>query len=227
MRQRLISVMFAAVVSATALFSFHTQAAVTLAGDLNCDGRVTVEDAVMSARLICEDPALLITPQGIENADCDADGLLCLLDVRSALRKASQITPELPAETTTVTICTTTAAATTTAKLPDTDPPVIVTVPNAPVYTQVGSLLVSPYPFAVTRNEEVTLHIIGRANTEYDINVYYSSGASAAKGLENQYTDSQGHTAWFWKIGGKTNSGEYHIDIIGGGEKTSLPFRVE
>ncbi|GEM_PF-4994505 len=227
MQKKLRSALCAAVTAFAALFSIQAEGAVTLPGDLNCDGRITVEDAVLSARLIFENPALILSPQGIENADCDADGLLCLLDVRSALHKASQIAPETPAETTAVTISTTTAAAPAETKSQETDPPVIVTAPDAPVYTQIGSLLVSPYPFRVTRNEEVTLHIIGRANTEYDINVYYSSGASTAKGLENQYTDSQGHTAWSWKIGGKTNSGEYHIDIIGGGEKTTLPFRVE
>lgn len=102
----------------------------------------------------------------------------------------------------------------------------IQTEPTGPVYTQVDSLQIAPYPFIVRRNEEVTLHVIGIPNTEYDINVYYSSGASKATGLENHVSDSAGHVSWTWKIGGKTNSGNYSIDLIGGNVKTKIQFSV-
>lgn len=224
--------LIAAIISlAVALFTlcpFPAEAAVTLAGDLNCDGRITIADAVLLNRLIAEDSDLPLTAQGIENADCDADGFLSILDVRSSLVLAAKEAPATTAVTTTTAASTTTTTVTTAAatQAPATDPPAIVTAPAGPVYTQIGTLMVSPYPFIVRRNEEVTLNVIGLPNTEYDINVYYSSSVSKAAGLDNKVSDGSGNVSWSWKIGGKTNSGNYHIDLIGGGVKTKMVFSV-
>ena len=76
----------------------------------------------------------------------------------------------------------------------------------------------------VGRNETATLVAIGKPNTEYSISVYYSSGASTAKGLEPQQSDSSGNVSWSWKVGAKTKAGSHRIVISGGGEKIETTF---
>ena len=230
MKYKWLSLFTTAFTALLGLASLNANAAVTLAGDLNCDGQVTIADAVMLHRLLNEDTTLQITPQGIENADSDLNGILSIIDVRSALAKAAETTT-LAATTTTTTTTTTTVTTTTTTAAPitttsATNAPPVVTEPPEPFYTQIDSLKISPYPFIVRRNEEVTLNVIGLPNTEYDINVYYSSGVSKAKGLENKISDANGYVSWSWKIGGSTNSGNYRIDLIGGGVKTTMQFSV-
>ena len=118
-----------------------------------------------------------------------------------------------------------TASPVTTAPVMHTEP--AVTAEPAPVYAQVGSLQISPYPLIVRRNEDITLRVIGLPNTEYDIDVYYSSGASRAKGLENRVTDSSGFVSWTWQIGGKTRTGSScYIILKGGGVRTRIDFTV-
>lgn len=208
----------AALLAAAATFNCITAYAAALAGDLNCDGTVTAADAVMLNRLIAEDETLVITPEGIANADFDGDGILNIRDANRMLCRIAE-----PAETTTTTTTTTTLTTATTVRTTTTT---TTTAAPTPEYVQVGSLLISPYPFIVSRNEDVTLNVIGLPNTEYDINVYYSSGASKAKGLENHTSDSSGYVSWTWQIGGKTNAGTYHIDLIGGGITTTFEFSV-
>ena len=43
-------------------------------GDVNCDDKVDISDAVLLARLIAEDTGANVTAQGLRNADCDFDG---------------------------------------------------------------------------------------------------------------------------------------------------------
>ena len=65
----------------------------------------------------------------------------------------------------------------------------------------------------VSVNSNATITIKGKPNTEYDINVYYSSGISKAKGLENKISDENGTVSWTWKVGAKTKKGEYKIIV--------------
>lgn len=232
-KHRFLSLLTSAAVIFSGRTSLSADAAVTLAGDLNCDGQITVADAVMLGRLLAEDTSLELSPQGIDNADCDLDGLLCMADVRRVLVEAAETTASTTTATTattTTTTTTTTVPATTPAPIvtaaPETAAPPVVTEPPGPVYSQVGDLRVSPYPLIVHRNEEVTLEVIGLPNTEYDINVYYSSSVSKAKGLENHFSNGNGYVSWTWKIGGSTNFGNYYIDLIGGGVKTRVEFSV-
>lgn len=67
----------------------------------------------------------------------------------------------------------------------------------------------------VKAGEEATVMIEGTPNVEYRINVYYSSGASKAKGLEPKKTNAKGNVSWTWKIGTNTKPGKYKIVIIG------------
>ncbi len=82
------------------------------------------------------------------------------------------------------------------------------------------------FPAAVLRNETVTLEVSGKPDTEYRIHVYYTSGESAAEGLEPKISDSKGHVSWSWQIGGKTRPGSFHIDITGGDELLRIPLTV-
>ncbi len=89
-----------------------------------------------------------------------------------------------------------------------------------------GKLTVLSFAEVVHRNETVSLTISGTPGVEYDIDVYYSSGESKAKGLENQIADTQGVVTWTWKIGGKTAFGTYQVVISGGGESQTVYFTV-
>lgn len=82
------------------------------------------------------------------------------------------------------------------------------------------------FPAVVLRNEAVTLEVSGKPDTEYRIHVYYTSGESAAEGLEPHISDSKGHVSWSWQIGGKTRPGSFHIDITGGDELLRIPLTV-
>lgn len=76
------------------------------------------------------------------------------------------------------------------------------------------------------RNDDATITIKGKPNTEYSIAVYYQSGKSKAKGLENKVSNSNGVVSWTWHVGGKTQSGKKGIVINGGGQTLKLSFSV-
>lgn len=76
------------------------------------------------------------------------------------------------------------------------------------------------------RNDDATISIKGKPNTEYSIAVYYQSGKSKAKGLENKVSNSSGVVSWTWHVGGKTQSGKKGIVINGGGQTLKLAFSV-
>ena len=80
--------------------------------------------------------------------------------------------------------------------------------------------------YVYKRNELATVEFTGKPNTEYILNVYYSSGASKADGLGAKTTDSNGYVSWTWKIGGKTNPGTYHMTITGNGETIEKSFVI-
>lgn len=72
-----------------------------------------------------------------------------------------------------------------------------------------------------------SVKIRGTAGTEYSINVYYGSGPSRAKGLENKTAGKDGTVTWSWKVGTNTKPGKYEITVSGGGETLSLSFTVK
>lgn len=78
----------------------------------------------------------------------------------------------------------------------------------------------------VSRGDTAEVQIRGKADTMYAIAVYYSSGASKAKGLEPTVADENGYVTWNWKIGSKTLDGEYKITVTGGGKSASTYFKV-
>lgn len=105
---------------------------------------------------------------------------------------------------------------------PETDPPA---EPAAPEITEPETVLkLVSVTSPVSRNENATLTIIGKPNTEYKISVYYSTTASTASGLEKKTSNADGNVSWTWKVGGKTNAGEHRIVISGGDEKIETTF---
>lgn len=82
-------------------------------------------------------------------------------------------------------------------------------------------------PGTVGRNEKATVAIIGQAGVTYDIDVYYKSGESSAKGLEDKPADGDGFVCWTWKVGASTAAGTYRIVVTGGGESQTVYFTVE
>lgn len=77
------------------------------------------------------------------------------------------------------------------------------------------------------RNQVATVRIKGKANTEYGIAVYYSSGKSTASGLENKVSDENGEVSWSFKIGGRTTPGKYKLIISSGNNSSEYIFTVE
>lgn len=79
----------------------------------------------------------------------------------------------------------------------------------------------------VYNNNMASLTIQGKPDTEYFISVYYSSGASEAKGLERKTSDSNGYVTWEWKVGAKTKEGSHRIVITGGSDSLTVYFTTE
>ncbi len=65
--------------------------AMTDTGDVNCDKSVDVSDAVLLARLLAEDPEVVISEQGLANADADHNGKCNSNDVIQILRAIAKI----------------------------------------------------------------------------------------------------------------------------------------
>ena len=67
-------------------------------GDVSCDGRITVSDAILLARINAEDAAVSVTPDGMDNADMnhsgapDQDDLVLMLKELAGLDTAANLT---------------------------------------------------------------------------------------------------------------------------------------
>lgn len=107
---------------------------------------------------------------------------------------------------------------------PETEPPAEPAAPEVAETEPETVLKLVSVTSPVNRNENATLTIIGKPNTEYKISVYYSTSASTASGLEKKTSDANGNVSWTWKVGGKTNAGEHRIVISGGDEKIETSF---
>ena len=60
-------------------------------GDANCDGTVDVSDAVMIARFVNSDKSLVISDQGLTNADFDGNGQTDTDDITALLKLIARI----------------------------------------------------------------------------------------------------------------------------------------
>lgn len=82
------------------------------------------------------------------------------------------------------------------------------------------------WPETIGRNQEATVIIKGQPGVTYDIDVYYKSGVSSAKGLEDQVADEQGYVTWTWKVGPSTAAGTYKILVKCGDHQQIVYFTV-
>lgn len=62
-------------------------------GDVNCDGGISVSDAVLLARMTAEDKTVNISEQGRQNADANGDGTTDSFDTAAILRHLAGIAP--------------------------------------------------------------------------------------------------------------------------------------
>lgn len=77
----------------------------------------------------------------------------------------------------------------------------------------------------VKKGDMANISIKALPNTNYDIDVIYSSGASKAKGLENKTSDSEGNVSWTFKVSSNVKSGTYEVKISD--EKGSNSYSLE
>ncbi len=81
----------------TAVTTTAAEAKQKRSGDVNCDSKVDVSDAVLLARFNAEDKTASVTAQGKENADCDGANGLTGGDVTMILKYIAKIITEFPA----------------------------------------------------------------------------------------------------------------------------------
>ena len=79
----------------------------------------------------------------------------------------------------------------------------------------------------VTPNGTAKITVQGTAGVIYDIDVFYSTTASTAKGLAPTEADEDGLVSWSWKVGGSVKPGQYRIEIRGGEDLLTVLFTVE
>lgn len=58
----------------------------SLLGDVNNNGTVEIDDAVLLAKFVTEEPSAVLSDAGLENAEVSGDGLLNLFDVLTILQ---------------------------------------------------------------------------------------------------------------------------------------------
>lgn len=74
--------------------------------------------------------------------------------------------------------------------------------------------------------DEVTLTIKGKKNTNYNIDVYYSSGVSKASGLEDKTSNYEGVVSWSWKVSKNVTPGSYEIVVSDGEYSKTINYEV-
>lgn len=76
--------------------------------------------------------------------------------------------------------------------------------------------------------KNATLAIKAKPQTEYRIEVEYSSGVSTSKQLQPKKSDSKGYVAWLWRIGHNTKPDTYPVRVYYGDTLVlSLALQVE
>ncbi|MDR1705348.1 MAG: hypothetical protein LBS19_11780 [Clostridiales bacterium] len=101
--------------------------------------------------------------------------------------------------------------------------------PGGGVWPQIDSadalrLAYEPEPFE--QGSKASLSVIGRPDTEYTLQVFLSSGESAASGLGAALSDGEGAVSWTWNIGAATKPGTYQAYITGGDDRLLLYIEI-
>lgn len=76
------------------------------------------------------------------------------------------------------------------------------------------------------RGAKASLSVKGAAETEYVLQVFYSSGESKASGLGAKVSGGDGSVTWSWTVGAATKTGVYYAVVTGGGESLTVEFEV-
>ena len=63
-----------------------------LAGDVDCNGVVEINDAVLLARYVAQDDTAKITVQGVANGDYNQDGSVDSTDITAVCRQLAHLT---------------------------------------------------------------------------------------------------------------------------------------
>ena len=80
------------------------------------------------------------------------------------------------------------------------------------VYIADGVTLVDFTP-KVTAGDTNSITLKAKSNTEYKIQVEYSSGISKSKSLVPKISDNNGYITWEWQVGAKCKAGRFPIRI--------------
>ena len=112
------------------------------------------------------------------------------------------------------------------------EPSAVISEGSAPItkdgVTYVGDeIWLSAYPTLAHPGDNVKIEIKGKANTLYDINVYYPSGVSTAKALVDKQADENGIAAWEFKLSSKTTAEKLRVVIRSDGSYVSFYIPVE
>lgn len=107
-----------------------------------------------------------------------------------------------------------------------TEPPKVVTEPitqppKAPETEKIPTFALSDYSRKVEAGSNAFMEIKGQPGATYYIKVYYSSGASTAKGLEAKTAPASGVVRWEWKVGPSTDPGTYGITVYDSTDKNA------
>lgn len=95
-----------------------------------------------------------------------------------------------------------------------------------PTENKTSGLVFVFWPETISGGETGTVTIQGKPDTAYTIKVYYKSGPSGAKGLEEKVSDADGFVTWTWKVSKNTKPGDFKIVVSGGGDTAEVPFSV-
>ncbi len=79
----------------------------------------------------------------------------------------------------------------------------------------------------VSRGQYASVTVAAKKGTKATIKVYYSSGASKAKGLGTKYAGSNGKITWKWRVGTNTKKGKYRVVIKIGGKSITKYLYVK
>lgn len=92
---------------------------------------------------------------------------------------------------------------------------------------EVPNLSLESFTEVVSPNDKASLEIKGVPNTTYSIAVYYKSGKSNAKGLEDKVSDENGLVRFEWTIGSQVTPGVYDVIISDGTYEEKYLLTVE
>ncbi len=98
--------------------------------------------------------------------------------------------------------------------------------PESEITVNINSLSLISITSPISLGNTASVKIQGRPDTVYNIAVHYSSGISSASGLEDKTSDSSGYIEWSWKIGNRTKTGTYKVDIKGGDETFTTEIMI-